>query len=105
MNRGEIWFFEFKKPDKPRPVLILTRQETLPYLNTVTIAPITRTIRGVPSEIMLGPKEGLKEPCVANLHHLNTVSKADLKKFVGSLSDEKMNELKEALLFALGFND
>ena len=103
MNRGEIWFYEFKKPDKPRPVLVLTRQEIIPYLNTVTVVPITRTVRGVASELPLGPEEGLKEVCAANLHHLNTVPKAALKKFVGTLSLEKMIELKESLLYALGF--
>lgn len=105
MNRGEIWYFEFKKPDKARPVLILTRQEVLPYLNTVTVVPITRTIRGVPSEVILGIQEGLKESCVANLHHLMTIPKSGIRHFVGSLSPSKMDQIKEAMLFALGFEE
>ncbi len=105
MNRGEIWYYEFKKSDKPRPVLVLTRQEMISHLNAVTVVPLTRTIRGVPSELLLGLAEGLKENCVANLHHVNTVPKSQLKKFVGTLPPARMEELKESLLFALGFDD
>lgn len=105
MNRGEIWNFEFKKPDKARPVVILTRQEMIPHLHTVTVAPLTRTIRGVGSEILLGPSEGLKEHSAINLHHLMTVPKSGLHRFVASLSTEKMDQIKAAMLFALGFDE
>ena len=103
MNRGEIWNFEFKKPDKNRPVVILTQQEIIPYLNTVTVAPITRTIRGVSSEVLLGTEAGLKELSAINLHHLVTIPKSDLRRFIGNVPKEKMDQIKEALLFALGF--
>lgn len=104
MNRGEIWGCEFKKPDKARPVVILTRQEVIPYLHTVTVAPITRTIRGVPSEVLIGPDEGLKEPSAVNLHHVVTIPKSELRRFIGSLSPAKMEEIRGAMLFALGFD-
>ena len=103
MNRGEIWTFEFKKPDKVRPVVILTRQEMIPYLNTVTVAPLTRTVRDVPSEVIVGTVEGLKETSAVNLHHLVTLPKSKLHRFIGTLSPAKMQELLDALLFALGF--
>lgn len=103
MNRGEIWNFEFKKPDKARPVIILTRQEMIPHLHTVTVAPITRTIRGVSSEVIVGIREGLKEDSAVNLHHVVTVPKSDLNRFIGSLSPVKMQEILDALLFSLGF--
>ncbi len=105
MNRGEIWYFDFKKPDKPRPVLILTRQEVIPYLDTVTIAPITRTIRGIASEVVVGVAEGLKEKSVINLHHVMTIPKNSLRKFVGTVSDSTMSDVETAMLFALGFDD
>ena len=105
MNRGEIWSFEFKKPDKARPVVILTRQEMIPHLHTVTAAPITRTIRGVPSEVLVGTDEGLKEASAVNLHHLVTIPKSQLHRFIGSLSPAKMTEVLEAMLFALGFDE
>lgn len=103
MNRGEIWAFEFKKPDKTRPVLILTRQEMISHLHSVTVAPITRTIRGVPSEVVVGHAEGLKESSAINLHHIVTIPKDGLHRFIGTLAPEKMEEVREALLFALGF--
>ncbi len=103
MNRGEIWTFEFKHPDKTRPVLILTRQEIIPYLDTVTVVPITRTIRSVPSEVLVGIDEGLKETSAINLHHLVTISKSNLHRFLGSISPNKMNHVLAAMLFALGF--
>jgi mRNA interferase MazF len=105
VNRGEIWQFEFKKPDKLRPVLILTRQEMIPHLHTVTVGPITRTIRGVPSEVVIGPDEGLKEPSAVNLHHLVTLPKTQLRRFIGTLSSAKMKEVLEAMVFALGFEE
>jgi mRNA interferase MazF len=103
MNRGEIWGCEFSKADKKRPVVILTRQELIPYLHTVTVAPITRTIRGVSSEVLLGREEGLKETSAINLHHLVTIPQSSLQTFIGSLSPAKMEEIREAMLFALGF--
>ena len=103
MNRGEIWSFEFKKPDKERPVLILTRQEMISHLHTVTVAPLTRTIRGVSSEVVIGVEEGLKESSAINLYHLITIPKSGLHRFVGTVSPARMEEVREAMLFALGF--
>ena len=95
--------FSFPKPDKKRPVLILTRQDMIGRLHTVTVAPITSTVRGVPSEVVVGTESGLKQPSAINLHHLATVPRAGLRSFVGVVSTESMNEIREALMFALGF--
>lgn len=105
MNRGEIWQFEFHRPDKRRPVVILTRQEMIPYLHTVTVAPITRTIRGVPSEVLVGLDEGLREPSAINFHHMVTVPKSGLHHFVGTISPAKMRQIQAAMCFALGFEE
>ncbi len=105
MNRGEIWNFRFDRPDKQRPVLILTRQEIIRVLHTVTVAPLTSTIRGVPSEVVVGAEVGLKQPSAINLHHLVTVPKSELRRFVGTVSDDTLQHVKEAVLFALGFDD
>jgi mRNA interferase MazF len=102
--RGEIWQFGFPRPDRRRPVLVLTRQETLAHLQNVTVAPITRTIRGVPSEVLVGPETGLKEPSAINLHNVAAVPKAGLRSFVGTVSPEVLLQVREALLFALGFD-
>jgi mRNA interferase MazF len=103
VTRGEIWMFSFPRPDKKRPVLVLTRQDMLGHLHTVTVAPITSTIRGVPSEVAVGSETGLKQASVINLHHLATVPLAGLRTFVGALPTQTMTRVREALLFSLGF--
>jgi mRNA interferase MazF len=104
VGRGEIWMFSFPRPDKKRPVLVLTRQDMIGRLHTVTVAPITSTVRGVPSEVALGTESGLKQSSAANLHHLATVPTAGLRNFVGSVPHHTMGRVREALLFALGFS-
>ena len=105
VNRGEIWNFRFDRPDKQRPVLILTRQAMIKVLHTVTVAPLTSTVRGVPSEVVVGPEVGLKNPSAINLHHIVTVPKSELRRFVGTVSPETLVKVKEALHFSLGFDD
>ena len=104
VGRGEIWQFAFPKPDRRRPVLVLTRQEVIDHLNNVTVAPITRTIRGIPSEVAIGTESGLKEPSAINLDNLATVPKAGLRSFVGTVSDDVLENVRQAMLFALGFD-
>jgi mRNA interferase MazF len=102
VNRGEIWLYTFKRPDKRRPVLVLTRQEVIRLLDTVMVAPITSTIRGAPSEVLVGIDEGLKRDSAINLDHVQTVEKARLRTFVGTLSLEKMTGVCRALAIATG---
>jgi len=104
VNRGEIWQFSFPTPDRRRPVLVLTRQEVIDHLHTVTVAPITTTIRGIPSEVVIGPESGLKTTSAINLDNLATVPRAGLRSFVGTVSREVLSDVREALLFALGFD-
>ncbi len=103
MTRGEIWMYRFGRPDKVRPVLVLTRPDMIRVLNTVTVAPCTRTIRGVPSEVVVGQESGLREPSAINLHHLVTIPKAGLHRFLGTVSAATLAKVRTALLFALGF--
>ncbi|MGH9159112.1 MAG: type II toxin-antitoxin system PemK/MazF family toxin [Vicinamibacteraceae bacterium] len=102
MNRGEIWTYTFKAPDKRRPVLILSRQEVISLLHTVMVAPITSTIRGAPSEVPVGIDEGLKRDSAVNLDHVQTVQRLSLTTYVGSLDGEKMKEVCRALSVAMG---
>jgi mRNA interferase MazF len=104
VKRGEIWLFEFSKPDKRRPVLILTRPEVINLLHTVTVAPITSTIYGAPSEVVVGIDEGLKKDSAVNLDHVQTVDKSKLRRFVGSVGSQKMNAVCRALAIATGCN-
>jgi mRNA interferase MazF len=105
VNRGEIWQFEFDHPNKRRPVLVLTRQEILGHLHSVTVAPITTTIRGIPSEVVIGLESGLKTTSAISLDNMATVPKDELRLFVGTVSPQIMVAVREALLFALGFDD
>ncbi len=103
VNRGEIWLYTFKKPDKRRPVLVLTRPEVIELLHTVTVAPITSTIHGAPSEVIVGTDQGLKHDSAVNLDHVQTVPQRNLHTYVGRLSEEKMKQVCNALAIALGF--
>jgi len=103
MRRGEIRWYTFKIPDKKRPVLILTRNSILDVLGEVTVAPITSTIRQIPSEVVLTPEDGVPKVCAINLDHVQTVAKAKVGPFITALSDAQMDRVKNALLFALGF--
>ncbi len=105
VNRGEIWQFSFPSPNKRRPVLILTRQEIISHLHSVIVAPITTTIRGIPSEVVIGPECGLKTASAINLDNLVTVPKVGLRSFVGAVPSAVLTELRGALLFTLGFDD
>lgn len=102
VNRGDIWLFTFKPPDKRRPVLVLTRQEVIGLLSTVMVAPITSAIRGAPSEVLVGVDEGLKAPSAINLDHVQTVERQQLSHYIGSLNREKMQAVCKALAIATG---
>ena len=100
--RGDVRLVHFAPPDKNRPVVVLTRDSAIGYLATVTVAPVTSTIRGVPSEVVLDAEDGMKAPCAVNLHNAITVSQDRLGKRVAQLSSLRMNEICAALRFSLG---
>ena len=102
LGRGEVRLFRFPTPDKERPVLILTRGSALNYLSRVTVAPITSTVRGVPSEVVLGPEDGMKGICAVNLHNLVTVRQAGVGRRLAQLTPQRLQEVCAALAFALG---
>ena len=84
------------RPDKRKPVVILSRPEAIDVLHTVMVAPITSTIRGLPSEVVVGPPEGLKHDSAVNLDHVRTVEQARLTRQVGHLRADKMRALAVA---------
>jgi mRNA interferase MazF len=101
MKHGEIRWYKFDLPDKKRPVLILTRDSVLEYLGEVTVAPITSTIREIPSEVFLSKAEGMSRDCAVNCDHLQTVSKGKIGGLITSLPSTKMGEVGRAIRFAL----
>ena len=102
MSRGDVRICRFAPPDKQRPVLILTRDSAIGHLATVTVAPITSTIRGVPSEVILDIDDGMKGRCAVNLHNAVTVAQTRLGRRVANLSAGRMQEVCAALRFSLG---
>jgi mRNA interferase MazF len=102
MKRGDLRWYVFSRPDKKRPVLILTRDSALEFLGEVTVAPIT-TIRDIPSEVLLTKADGMPRDCAVNLDHLQTVSKRKIGSLIATLSSSKMQQMRPCLLFALGF--
>jgi len=100
LNRGDIWLLERSRPDKRRPVLILSRPALIGALHTVTVAAITSTRRGSPTEVDLDVDDGLKGPSCVNLCHVFTIAQSDLHRFVGAVSPEKMRAVCAALRIA-----
>ena len=105
MAHGEVRWYRFTRPDKKRPVLVLTRNSALEFLGEVIVAPITTTIRDIPTGVVLGPADGMPRDCAINLDHIHTVARSRIGPRLTTLDAGRMREVKEALLFALGLND
>ena len=103
--RGDVRLYQFASPGKRRPVVVLTRESSIGLLATATVAPITSTIRGVPSEVVLNEDDGMKASCAVNLHNTAVVPLSKLGKRVAQLSSLRMGEICEALRFALGCDE
>jgi mRNA interferase MazF len=101
MKRGEIRWYKFKRPDKQRPVLVLTRDSILEYLGEVTVAPVTSTIRNIPSEVFLSNRDGMPHDCAINCDHIQTVSRGKIGSLITVLPPSKMTEVGDAIAFAL----
>jgi mRNA interferase MazF len=101
MNRGEVWWLEHPEAGR-RPACILTRQAAIPALRSVLIAPATRTVRGIPTEVLLGRADGMPEECALSFDNLTTVAKALLTERITRLTPVKLGELCAALKIASG---
>jgi mRNA interferase MazF len=82
-------------------VLVLSRPDVIPLLSTVMVAPITSTIRGAPSEVVVGIDEGLKTQSAVNLDHVQTVAREALRRYIGSLGREKIAAVCARLAIAV----
>ena len=95
LKRGEVRWYEFAAPDKRRPVVILTRTSALRYLTGITVAPITSTIRTIPSEVLLTPEDdGVLSLCAVTLDNIQTVQKAQIGALLTTLSTMRMQEVE-----------
>ena len=102
MRRGEIWWAELDPPAGKRPVLLLSRNEAYSVRSLVIVAPVTTRIRGIPSEVPLGPADGLPQDCVVNLDTITTIPKDCLRNLLAMLNANKLKEIEAAICFALG---
>lgn len=98
-RRGEVWLADM---DKRRPAVIMHRDFGGRVLNAVLVAPLTTTIRDVPTAVRLGPADGIDRECVASLDNLTLLRKDRLRSRVGRLTEERMAELCDALSIAVG---
>ena len=101
MRRGEVWWAELPSPMGRRPVLLLSRDAAYSVRTSVTVAVITRTIRNIPVEVLLGQEDGMPTKCVVNLDSILTIPKSRLTESITTLSNEKMVEVAKAIFFAL----
>jgi len=100
VNRGEVWWLEL--PEGRRPVCVLTRQVAIDVLAAVVVAPATRTIRGIPTELPLTKGDGMPADCVLTFDNLATVPKTLLTKRITTVPERRLPELCSALRAATG---
>jgi mRNA interferase MazF len=105
MKRGDVCWYTFAAPNNRRPVLILTRDSAIRVLNSITVAPITSTIRNIPTEVVLTANDGLPATCAANFDNIQTVPKANIGATIAHLSTTKMKAAASAIGFALGIGE
>jgi mRNA interferase MazF len=101
VNRGEVWWVEHPDAGR-RPACVLTRQAAIPVLNSVLVAPATRTIRGIPTEVTLTREDGMPDDCALSFDNLTSVPKALLTTRITSLPEARLDELCLALRAATG---
>jgi mRNA interferase MazF len=101
MKRGEIRWYRFHPPDKRRPVVILTRDSVIEYLGEITVAPITSTMRDIPTQVMLSERDGMPRACAVNCDHIQTVAKGKIGPAITTLPADRMEEVRQAIAFAL----
>ncbi|MDY0222417.1 MAG: type II toxin-antitoxin system PemK/MazF family toxin [Desulfobacterium sp.] len=101
MKHGQVRWYKFSNPDKKRPVLILTRDSIIEYLGEITVAPVTSTVRDIPSEVFLSKADGMPRDCAINCDHLQTVAKGKIGSLITSLPLAQMVDVGRAIRFAL----
>ena len=102
MRRGEVWWADLPAPAGRRPVVLLSRNEAYAVRELVTVAPVTIRVRRIPTEVPLGPAEGLPKACIVNLDTITTIPRRTLTQPVGLLPPEKLAAVERTLMFALG---
>lgn len=94
-RQGDVWWAEAE--DKRRPVLVITRSDAIPVLARLVVAPVTRTVRGIPTEIRFGPEDGLSTDCAASFDNLQPINRHLLTERVARLDSNRRREMCDAL--------
>jgi mRNA interferase MazF len=97
-RRGEVWLADL---DKARPVIVLTRDPMGRLLNSVIVAPVTSTVRGVSTEVPVGPADGIRHPSVANLDNVQLLARERLRRRIGRAQPATIGALCTALAIAV----
>lgn len=100
MQRGEVWFA--RTPGGDRPVLVMTRDPVAATIKRVVVAQVTSTVRGLESELELGPEDGMPFDCVASFDTVLTLDRAALRRLIVRLDEVTMHRACERLNMALG---
>ena len=103
LNRGEIRLYTFRQPDKRRQVLILSRNEVTDHLNEIIVVPVTQTIRGLTTEMLLSSDDGMPVVCALNFDHVSLAQRDRIGTTLCSLPESRWPEVRRALLVACGF--
>ena len=103
MKRGEIRWYTFRLPDKRRPVLALTRNEVIDLLNEIIVVPATRTIRGLTTEVILTPDDGMPAACALNFDHVSLAQRDRFGAVICRFPENRWPEARKAMLKACGF--
>jgi mRNA interferase MazF len=103
MRQYEIWWASLPPPLGRRPVLLLSRDSAYAVLSKVIVAEVTSTLREIPVEVRLGPREGLSRRSVANLDNVHVVARSDLAAKIGVLPASRVGDVKRALGYALNW--
>lgn len=101
MKRGEVWWVDMPPPAGRRPAVLLSRDSAYRVRAAVTVAPVTRTVRNIPVEVVLDRSDGMSARCVVNLDDITTLPKSLLKQQITSLVPEKIQQIDRAIRFAL----
>lgn len=105
LRQGDIFWADLPPPAGRRPVLILTRDAALPHLTNVTVAPLTRTVRGIEAEAVISPADGVPELCAANLDNMLTIPRQVLDARIAHVSSETMADLHRAIRHVFAMSD
>ena len=101
MKRGEVWWVEMPPPAGRRPAVLLSRDSAYHVRAALTVAPVARTIRNIPVEVLLDQSDGMPTRCVVNLDDITTLPKSLIKQRITSLTPEKIHQIDVAIRFAL----